>query len=142
MIESLSILVGRDIETPGLVLLRGFAGKDSDTANCLIKAYSVFSFCNGTVMFVSQNPDDDTWGVTVNVGTDKWVRYCGLSSVDVSVNKVLSKGTFIGYGNNGKMQLEYCTAEPTEYPVRLRGIQLYKHNPAPLLFATSRILGE
>lgn len=137
----LSTLVGKPVENPRTVIKHGFRGKSSDTAGCLIQAYSVFSICNGTILSVDRSAKTNLWCVTVNAGVNCWVRYAGLSSTGVLSGQTIKKGDFVGYGNNGCMQLEYCTAEPSHYPVRLSGIQLYKHDPTPIIFSKIDILG-
>ena len=141
MNEILSTLVGRTVENPRTVILQGFRGKSTDTAGCLMNASTVYSICNGSVLDVGKNPKTDTWCVTVEAGVSCWIRYNGLSSTGVFSGQEIAKGAFIGFGNNGTMQLEYCTGEKSDYPVRLSGAQLYKHDPTPIIFSKNNILG-
>ena len=142
MNDILSTLVGKEVTNPRTVIEQGFRGKSTDTAGCLMKVYSAFSICSGTILSVDQSPRTDTWCVTINVGVNCWIRYCGLSSTGVLAGAKVKKGDFIGYGNNGHMQLEYCTAEKSNFPVRMSGIQLYKNDPTPIIFAKTNLLED
>lgn len=139
MNDALSTLVGMTVNDPRTVIVRGFAGKSTETANCLIKASSVYSICRCKILAITQSPRNDGWCVTTYISADRWVRYCGLSSVGVLNNQIIDKGTLIGYGTNGQMQLEYCTPEKSNYPVRMLGTQLYKHNPTSIIFTKQDI---
>lgn len=128
----LSLLTGKNIEDPRLVIMQGFAGKSSETANCKMKVSTAFSICDGTILSIDKS---DTWCVTIDMGVSHWIRYQNLSSTGVLVGQRIHKGDFIGYGDKGFIRLEYCTGEKSNYPVRLKGFQLYKHDPTPILFA-------
>ena len=139
MMPVLSALVGKDIENPRTVIEQGFRGKSTETAGCLMRVNTAYSICEGTVIAVGKSVLNNTWCVTISIGTDRWIRYCNLLSTGVLVSKNIKKGDFIGYGTDGYIQFEYCTAEKSNYPVRLLGTQLYKHDPTPILFSKTDI---
>lgn len=135
----LSTLIGKTVEDPRTVIERGFQGVNTYTANCLIKTNNVYCICDGIVLAAEKSPRTNNWCITTEVGPSRWVRYCGLSSSGVIVGKEVHKRDFVGYGDNGYMQLEYCTREKSDYPVRILGMQLYKHDPSPILFTKKDI---
>jgi len=136
---TLSTLTGTTVEDVRSILVRGFMGVSTDTANCLIRASSVYSICSGVILAIDRSFKTDDWCVTVEVDSQRWIRYCGLSSTGVLVGQQLVKGTLVGYGNKGTMQLEYCTSNKSLFPVRLLGRQLYKHDPTPIIFTKQDI---
>lgn len=139
MMPILSALVGKDIENPRTVIKQGFRGKNTETAGCLMRVYTAYSICDGTVIAVGRSTYNGAWCVTVSIGVDCWIRYCMLSSTGVLKSQKIKKGDFIGYGTDGYIQFEYCTAEKSNYPVRLSGTQLYKHDPTPIIFSKTDI---
>ena len=46
------------------------------------------------------------------------------------------------YGYKGKMRLEYCTSDQSQFPVRILSRQLYKHDPTPIIFGQILLTGE
>ena len=139
MIETLSTLVGKEINNPRVVIEQGFRGISTDTANCLMRVNTAYSVCDGTILSVDKSPKTDEWCVTVEVGPSRWVRYCGLSSTGLLAGKEIHKRDFVGYGNNGYIRFEYCTANKNKFPVRILGIQLYKQDPTPIIFTKKDI---
>ena len=133
MNEVISILVGKQIDTPGEVIDRGFNGSSDNTAGCLIKAFEVYSVCEGTVLAIDMDPQKNMWTITVEVDSQCWIRYCRLASFKVEVGQILDKNQLIGYGYKNLMQFEYCTAEESDCPVRILEMQLYKQDPTPIL---------
>ena len=134
MIEVLSTLTGLTINDPRSVIDRGFLGNSQENAGCLIKTFEVHSICNGTVLAIDKDPKYGNWTITVEVNSQRWVRYCHMASTKVSVGQSLYKDTFLGYGYKGMIQLEYCTATESQFPVRILSKQLYKCDPSPVIF--------
>ena len=139
MIEVLSTLTGLTINEPRTVIERGFNGSSQETAGCFIKTFEVHSICNGIVLAVDREPKHSTWCITVEVNSQRWVRYCLLASAKVSVGQNIFKDDFLGYGYKGMMQLEYCTATESQFPVRILSKQLYKHDPSPIIFGQENL---
>jgi len=129
----LEILTGMKVNNPRDIIDRGFIGNSSDTAGCLLKTFEVHSICKGIVISIDYE-NKGTWCITVEVNSQRWIRYCGLASVKIKSGQTLFTGDFLGYGYRGMMQLEYCTSDVNSYPVRLASKQLYKHDPSPVIF--------
>lgn len=140
MNKVLSILVGKEVDES--VIEQGFIGSSQQSAGCFINAQAVFSICNGTVLSVDRDPRTDSWDVTVEVDSQHWIRYCNLSGTVVRAGTEISIYDSIGYGYKNLMRLEYCTAEKSAFPVRILSNQLYKQDPAPILFGDNIIYGE
>ena len=134
MIEILSILTGRRINNPSSVIEQGFVGNSQFTAGCFIKSPKVYSICKGTVLAVEQDPINSTWTITVEVNSQKWVRYCCISSTNITAGSTLNQNDYIGDSYRGLMRLEYCTADKSQFPVRVLSKQLYKQDPTPIIF--------
>ena len=139
MIEVLTILTGINVDDPRSVIDRGFNGSSQETAGCLIKTFNVNSICKGVVLAIDKDPRTNTWCITVEVNSQHWIRYCLLASTKVSVGQNVFKGDFLGYGYRGTMQLEYCTANESQFPVRILSKQLYKHDPSPIIFGQEKL---
>ena len=135
MNKVLSTLVGNQVENPSSVIEQGFSGNNSVTAGCLIRATSVYSICNGTVISTGIDPINDTLTITVEVNSQKWIRYCRLSPETLlNVGQKIQVGNFLGFAYDGLVRVEYCTSVPSKFPVRELHKQLYKHDPTPVLF--------
>ena len=141
MNEMLTLLTGVKVDNPRSIIEQGFIGNDPTTASCLIKTINVNSLSQGTVLAVERSPISSNLCVTVEVNSQRWVRYCELASTKLVAGQLIHKGDFVGYGYKGKMRLEYCTSEINTLPVRVLGRQLYKHDPTPIIF-TKRDISE
>ena len=139
MIEVLTTLTGIKVDNPRSVIDRGFLGNSQETAGCLIKTFEVHSISKGTVLAIDRDPKHGTWCITVEVNSQRWVRYCSMASTKVSVGQTIFKDDFLGYGYKGMMQLEYCTATESQFPVRILSKQLYKHDPSPIIFGQEKL---
>ena len=133
--EILSLLVGYNVIDSSKVIEQGWMGSNQYNTGCLIKSTRVHSISDGTIIAVDKDPKTDTWSVTVEVSSQKWIRYCLLSATGTVPGMKVTADTVIGYGYKGKMRLEYCTSEKSEFPVRVLNHQLYKHDPTPILFS-------
>lgn len=131
--QTLSILTGQEYIELKNVLNQGYSGSSSFNAGCWIKTHEVNSICEGTVIDIGQDPKTARWSVTVEVTSQRWVRYCCLSSVKVKLGYPVSSGTQIGYSYKGLMRFEYCNSDINPFPVRVSMRQLYKHDPTPIL---------
>ena len=140
MNEILSILVGTEVDES--VIEQGFIGSSQQSAGCFIRTSSVFAICNGIIIGIDRDPSNDTWSVTVEVDPQHWIRYCNLSATISLVGKQSSVYDRIGYATNGLMRLEYCTVEKSKFPVRILSKQLYKQDPAHILFNNNILSGE
>lgn len=134
MNKTLSTLTGTTVDNPRSVIDQGFVGNSQYTAGCFIKTHKVYSISSGIVLSVSQDPKDSTWGVTIEVTSKQWIRYCCLGATSVLVGRKISTYDVIGYANRGVMRLEYCTSDKTQFPVRVLDKQLYKTDPTPIIF--------
>ena len=137
----LSKLTGITTVNPKDIINRGYNGSTSATAGCLIKTQSVYSICMGTDLAVGKNPTTSAWCVTVEVDSQRWIRYCNLSVTNVLVGANLKDNDFIGYAYNNLMQFEYCTSTKSKFPVRALTYQLYKNDPTPILFGQINLSG-
>lgn len=132
--EILSLLTNTQVSDPREVIDQGFMGSNTQSAGCWIKTQDVRSICSGTVISIDRTDTNDTWCVTVEVDSNRWVRYCCLSAVKVIKGYSINPSDFIGYSYKGLMRFEYCTSKKTKFPVRLVSKQLYKTDPSQVLF--------
>lgn len=130
----ISQLIGKTVSDITAVVTQGYIGNDTHTAGCKIKTTSVYSICTGTVLDVSRDPYDNTWCVTVENNSQRWVRYCQLSDIEVHAGQHLGQNDLIGSADKGVMRFEYCTTTKSQFPVRYFSRQMYKHDPTPILF--------
>ena len=141
MNEVLSTLVGIEVNEPSQVIVQGWTVGDTAVTGCVIKLNKAHSICSGMVLAVEKDPKDNTWCVTVEVNSQRWVRYCHLSSAVSIVGQRLKLEDSIGFACNGTIRLEYCTADKSRFPVRIGSRQLYKQDPTPIVFG-QEILSE
>lgn len=135
MNKVLSTLTGTKVDNPKSVIDQGFVGNSSATAGCLIKTNLVYSICNGIVIATGIDPSNSTLTITVEVNSQKWIRYCRLASDEIpTIGQIVKTGDLLGVAHKGLMRLEYCTAEKSQFPVRELNTQLYKHDPTPIIF--------
>ena len=132
--DILSRLVGYNVTDSSKVIEQGWMGSNQYNTGCLIKITAVHSIYDGTVISVEKDPKNNTWSVTVEISSQKWVRYCLLSGVSAIVGTKIKATSLIGYGCNGHMRFEYCTTKKSDFPVRVLKQQLYKQDPTPILF--------
>lgn len=134
--NTLSLLLNTSITNPASVIKQGWSVSTQAMTGCLIKANKVYSISNGVVISIEQDPINDEWSVTVEVTSQKWVRYCLLKSSDLNVGQGIKSSDFVGITANGKVRLEYCTNVNSSFPVRIMSKQLYKHDPTPIIFCS------
>lgn len=134
MNATLTTLTGTQVNNPRSIIEQGYNGSSIRTAGCLLKTQFVNSICTGLVLAVGKEPYDNTWSVTVEVNSQKWIRYCNLFICDVNVGQKVQPNDSIGASFKGLMRLEYCTAEKSQFPVRALNRELYKHDPTPVIF--------
>lgn len=139
MNQVLSILTGKQVDSS--VIDRGYCGNYQEYAGCYIKSDKVYSICNGVVLASEKDPKNDTYSVTVEVDSQCWVRYCYLSQVNVSAGAYLKLEDLVGYSTKNLTRLEYCTANESQFPVRILSKQLYKHDPTPIIFGKVNAFG-
>lgn len=132
MNEVLSTLAGQEVDES--VIEQGFIGSNQQNAGCFIKVSVVHSISDGVIIAVEKDPTDSTKTVTVEVDSQHWIRYCRLCASSKFVGAKIQPGDFIGYSDRGLMKLEYCTAEKSQFPVRIIYNQLYKQDPASIIF--------
>ena len=135
----LSTLVGERIDNPKSVIEQGWSVSIEANTGCLIRTTLVHSICNGKVLAVELDPKNNTWTVTVEFTSNKWVRYCRLGEVEVSIGQQLKPKDLIGVAYKGLMRLEYCNSEKSQFPVRVLNRQLYKHDPTPIIFGAGNL---
>ena len=134
MSDILSVLTGNQVNAPRDVIEQGFIGSSQHTAGCFIKTAEVHSICNGTVIAIDRDPHNNTWSITVEVTSQKWVRYCDMASYKVGIGQKVGVKDLLGYSYRGIMRFEYCNSVTSIFPVRLLNLQLYKHDPTPIIF--------
>jgi hypothetical protein len=132
----LSALLNKSIDNPRDVIIQNWKGSPSYVTGCLIKGDSIYSICNGQVLAISQD-DKSLWGVTIQYNSQVWIRYCLLNDYNVSVGQYVYTHDLIGRSSNNMMRLEYCTPDISNFPVREIDIQMYKHDPTPIIFGPS-----
>lgn len=137
-IDTLSVLTGTQIKDPKNIINQAFTGKDASSAGCWINTTEVHSICKGVVISVERDLNN-MWCVTVEVDSKHWVRYCCLSAVRAITGSKIEPKDFIGYSHRGLMRFEYCTAVRSKFPVRIAMRQLYKADPAPILFGQENL---
>lgn len=133
-LDLLSVLTDTKVDDLSKVIHQGYIGDSTHNAGCWINTQAVNSICEGVVLAVERDPKNATWVVTVEVNSQRWVRYCGLSAAKVLSGAKVERGTPIGYAYKNKMKFEYCTSSRTKFPVRILSKQLYKRDPSPILF--------
>lgn len=141
MNEVLSTLTGVRIDNPRMAIEQGYIGNSANTAGCYIRTSPIYSICKGVVLSAGKDPKNNTWCITIEVNSQRWIRYCNLASCKQRAGQTIKKDDFIGYAYRGKMRLEYCTSEESQFPVRESNKQLYKHDPSPIIFG-QEILSE
>ena len=134
MNDTLSLLAGKHVDNPRDVIEQGWVGSSPYNTGCLIRTEEVHSICKGTVLSIDKDPKNNTWSITVEVNSQKWVRYCRMASFKVSIGQKLTFNDLLGFSNKGLMRLEYCTPEASQFPVRILKKQLFKHDPTPIIF--------
>jgi len=132
MNEVLSTLAGREVDES--IIEQGFIGSSQQNAGCFIKVPTVHSISEGIVIADEKDPSDSTRIVTVEVDSQHWIRYCRLCASSKFVGAKTKPGDLIGFSDKGLMKLEYCTAEKSQFPVRIIRNQLYKQDPTPIIF--------
>ena len=101
-----------------------------------ITAKSVYSICQGVVLFVGQT-SDDLKEVTVQYDANRIVRYCHLSDVYVHSGDTVERSELIGYADTF-VRFEYATiVQGTScWTVHINSQTYYKHNPEAYAFGT------
>lgn len=132
MNKILSILSGHEVDES--VIDQGFVGNSQQSAGCFIKTQMVNSISGGTIIATERDPKIGAWVVTVEIDSEHWIRYCYMSATKGIVGSDISQGDFIGYAYKGRIKLEYCTSEKSQFPVRILSKQLYKQDPTPIIF--------
>lgn len=105
----------------------------------VIAADSVYSMITGSVVHVCH----DKFGsyVTLQYDADTCVRYCLLSSVDVSAGQSVEVGQKIGttyksmkgVADVNLFRFEYCNRQSSQAVVRFSRQTYYKQDPEPIL---------
>lgn len=129
----LSTLLNRTIDNPRDVIIQSWKGSAPYVTGCLIKGDNIYSICNGQVLSISQDLNS-TWCVTIQYNSQFWIRYCALESYDVNAGEYVYTHDLIGKGHDNTTRLEYCNSQVSNFPVREIGIEIYKHDPTPIIF--------
>lgn len=139
MINILPTLTGVKVNNPRDVIEKGWGCGKAYNTGCLIKTSEVHSICSGVVLAVERDPKVNTWTITVEINSQRWVRYCLMGSFKVNAGQSINKGDLLGFACKGLMRFEYCTADKSDFPVRALDRQLYKHDPSPVLFGQEKL---
>ena len=129
----LSILTGLTDINISKVIKQGWHGGRPFVTGCLINTDNVYSVCQGVVIGIGKD-DNNLYSVTVEYNSQLWVRYCLLKSYSISIGERVLLNTKIGNAYKNTLRFEYCTANKSDFPIRVLNRQLYKHDPAPVLF--------
>ncbi len=135
----LSVLTGTNVISPDQVINQGWHGSQPFMTGCLINTKSAYSICSGLVIDTGKDDKNNLYSITVEYNPVLWIRYCLLESYDVSVGDKISIGQKIGTPFRKLMRFEYCNKTTSSFPIRLFNTQLYKHDPAPILFGQERL---
>lgn len=133
----LSVLTHSDVQNARDVIVQGFLGNSTGTANCAIKTTEVYSICMGAVVAVGEDIKKRTYTVTVELDSQHWIRYSNLKQCCIEVGDNIDIETHIGTASGNLVRLEYCTAKESQFPVREGGRELYKQDPTPIIFNSS-----
>lgn len=119
-----------------------------------ILASTVYSACKGVVIFVGCDMSGK-YTITVQIDSKQSIRYCNLSSENVSPNDRVDEGTELGTVDK-LVRVEYCTTEIDEDSqntednpsdeegreaiyVRIGSMTYYKHDPYDLLVGNKEL---
>ena len=139
MTAILSTLTGTNVSSPNTVINQGWHGSQPFVTGCLINTTNVFSICSGLVIDIGTDDKNNLYSVTVEYNSVLWVRYCLLKSCSVVIGNRVSLNTKIGVTYKNLLRFEYCNKDNSDFPVRIGTKQLYKHDPAPVLFGQERL---
>jgi len=131
----LSTLTGNVVEDTSQVIVQGYLGNSTGTANCAIKTDDVYSISTGLIIALGEDPKKKTQTLTVQADTQHWIRYSNLKECIRKVGEHIDVQSYIGKASGQLVRLEYCTAKESQFPVREWGITLYKQDPTYLIFA-------
>lgn len=131
----LTALTGDLVENPSEVIVQGYLGNSSGTANCAIKTTDVYSISTGLVISLGEDPKKKTKTLTVQADAQHWIRYSNLKDCVRHVGEHIDVESYIGTASGNLVRLEYCTAQESQFPVRELGVTLYKQDPTYLIFA-------
>lgn len=131
--ENISTLIGVTINDLSHVIKQGWQNTRPFMTGCLIYTDNAFSVCDGIVRDIGMDDKNKLYSISIEYTYDCWIRYCMLQNCNVSVGDEISKGDKIGSTYNGILRFEYCTDEFSTFPFRSGDVQLYKHDPLPIL---------
>lgn len=107
-----------------------------------IEAKSVHSICQGVVLFIGQEYDDNNlYEISIQYDADCCLRYCHLSSVIVNKGDAVYSGSMIGEAKDF-VHFEYVSIPKNNsiWPVRIGSQTYYKHNPEQYADGTLQLL--
>lgn len=137
----LSTLTGTNVNNPSQVINQGWHGSQPFMTGCLVNTKTACSICSGLVIDVGVDDKNNLYSVTVEYNSVLWVRYCLLSKCLIALGDKVSLGTKIGITYKNLLRFEYCNKDVSDFPVRIGTRQLYKHDPAPVLFGQELLPG-
>ncbi len=124
-------------------ILKPFIGRDDEREYKHEKEYhtgvdiecdgEVYSISFGTVLYVGQNKDENTYNVIILDDEGNGYNYSGLYEYqDLEIGDSVEAGQVVG-STEHYVHFEYLQTVPTIFPVRVEGITLYKYDPQFLL---------
>lgn len=135
----LTVLLGHEVDSESRIK-RHFNDSNCPYVSGLeIYGTSIYSICPGKVVAVGKDCDN-TYCVSVLVNNRQMIRYAHLSYSDVYVGQYIDISDYVGRCDKF-MRLEYCTSDTANelWPVRVKGLLMYKHNPEGLLDGTLKL---
>ena len=131
--DVLSTISGKLVDDAASMIKQGWQGTRPFMTGCLLYTDEVFSISTGTVIDVGQDDKNDMYSVTIEYDYGVCFRYCLLQYYEVAVGDTVIIGTKIGHTNKGVLRFEYCTDTFSVFSYRHGELQLYKHDPMPVL---------
>lgn len=137
--DAFSKLTRKTITEPADIILQGFTSGDSGAmTGLLVSIDTVYSITEGTVISVDRD-FDGLWVVTVMYAPDKLIRYCLLDSTSLALGTRVIPTDKIGTAHRGKLRLEYCTTEKSQFPVRISDTTYYKQDPMIIMDGSAQL---
>ena len=131
----LSALTKTNVTNPSEIIIQGYLGNSTGTANCAIKATDIYSISSGLIIALGEDPKKHTFTLTVQADAQHWIRYSNLKQCKRKVGEYIDVESYIGVASGNLVRLEYCTTQESQFPVRELGVTLYKQDPTYLIFA-------
>lgn len=98
----------------------------------------VYSIASGSVIQLDRYYD--CYVISVQYNEHVVFRYTNMRNVNVRFGQIIPTGYDLGIPDE-ELHFEFASTEYSPYPVRISGLDFYKHNPY-VVFTHSETLGE